>query len=221
MTQADFQAWLNEHGASLLVDNLFGPRTRSAVLALFSNMQAPAVTENDIGSIADRLRCSVKQVKAVARVESGGSAFDHNGRPKILFERHYFHRLTEGRWSVAPFSNSKAGGYSEDSWQKLADACARDPWAAFQSASWGRFQVMGSHWKKLGYLSPLSMAWLMRQDEYGHYEALARYVEAFGLLDEMRALSSDPDDCRGFARLYNGPGYAAMRYHEKLAEAMR
>lgn len=221
MTQAEYQAWLNEHGASLVVDGIHGPRTRSAMLALFSNMSAPAVTENDIHEIADRLHCSVKQVKAVARVESGGSAFDRNGRPKILFERHYFHRLTEGRWSVAPFSNPKSGGYSEDSWQKLADACARDPWAAFQSASWGRFQVMGAHWSKLGYLSPLSMAWQMRQDEYGHYEALARYVEHFGLLDELRALSSDPDDCRGFAKGYNGPGYERFSYHTKLAEAMR
>ncbi len=221
MTQAEFQTWLNEHGASLVVDGIYGARTRSALLALFSNTSAPAVTERDIEEFADRLRCSVKQVKAVARVESGGSAFDRNGRPKILFERHYFHRLTEGRWSIAPFSNPKAGGYGEDSWQKLADACARDPEAAFQSASWGRFQVMGAHWKKLGYLSPLSMAWLMRQDEYGHYEALARYVEHFGLLDELRALSSDPDDCRGFARGYNGAGYERFSYHIKLAEAMR
>lgn len=221
MTQAEFQTWLNEHGASLMVDDKHGPRTRSALLALFSNLSAPPVTDTDILMIADRLRCSVKQVKAVAKVESGGSAYDRNGRPKILFERHYFHRLTEGQWSVTPFSNPKSGGYSEDSWQKLADACARDPWAAFQSASWGRFQVMGAHWKKLGYLSPLSMAWQMRQDEYGHYEALARYVEAFGLLDEMRALSRDPEDCRGFAKGYNGPAYERFSYHTKLAEAMR
>lgn len=219
--QRAFQHWLNEHGASLVEDGKYGPATRSAVLATFSNVSAPAVTETDILTLASRLGCSTKQIKAVASVESAGGGYDKNGRPKILFERHYFHRLTLGKFSTTPFSAPTRGGYSEDSWQKLADACACDPWAAFQSASWGKFQVMGAHWNALGYLSPWSMAWTMRQDEFGHYEALARFVEHFGLVEALRALSTDPDDCRAFASRYNGPAYAVNNYHVKLAEAMR
>ena len=185
-----------------------------------TNLVAPAVTAQDIQAVADRLGCSVKQVNAVAKVESAGGGFDNKGRPKILFERHYFHRLTDGKWSVSRFSNPSPGGYSEDSWSKLLDAAAKDPWAAFQAASWGKFQVMGAHWETLGYESPWEMAWAMRQSEAGHYDALARYVEAFGLAGAMRQISTNPETCRAFAKGYNGPGYLTYSYHTKLAKAM-
>jgi len=222
MTVADLQRWLNEHGAITIgVDGKYGPATRNALLAAFSNLSAPAITSDQIDGIAERLGCTRKQVMAVAKVESGGSAYDDLGRPKILFERHYFHRLTQGKWSVCAYSNGTAGGYGESSWQKLADAAGKDPDAAFQSASWGRFQIMGSHWKALGYLDEVAMPWAMREGEYGHYEALCRYVETFGLVKAIRALSTDPETCRAFAKGYNGPGYARFDYHTKLAKAMR
>jgi hypothetical protein len=34
------------------------------------------------------------------------------------------------------------------------------------------------------------------------------------------ALTSNPATCRAFAAAYNGPGYRANRYDEKLAERM-
>jgi hypothetical protein len=49
---------------------------------------------------------------------------------------------------------------------------------------------------------------------------LVRYVEKFGLEDEMAMISTDPDDCRPFAKGYNGPKYEDFDYHEKLAKAM-
>jgi hypothetical protein len=220
VTIKEFQAWLNAHGASLAVDGVAGAQTKRAVLSVFANKQAPAASNADIAVIAARIGCTPKQVRAVAAVESGGSAFDAIGRPKILFERHYFHRLTEGKWSITEYSNPSAGGYAADSWLKLADAAARDPWAAFQSASWGKFQVMGAHWKALGYDSPLDMAWAMRESEMAHYDALARFVKVNGLADDMARLSTNPADNVGFARKYNGPGYAKYAYDQKLARAM-
>ncbi|MFA6031806.1 MAG: N-acetylmuramidase family protein [Myxococcota bacterium] len=202
-------------------DGRWGPASRAALLAHFSNTNAPAITPPDIVTFAERLGCTVKQVRAVAKVESGAGGFDDLGRPRILFERHYFHRLTEGRWTPATYSNPKGGGYSENSWEKLSQACGRDPDAAFQSASWGRFQVMGAHWRKLGFASPYEFAHSFVQSEANHYWSLVHYIEAFGLVDEMRAISTDPDDCRGFAKGYNGPQYQRFDYHEKLAAAMR
>lgn len=221
MNIIEYQSWLNAHGASLAVDGVAGAQTKAALLSVFANKNAPAATNADIIQIAERIGCSSKQVRAVAAVESGGAAFDKAGRPKILFERHYFHRLTEGRWSVTPYSDPKAGGYMVDSWDKLAAAAARDPWAAFQSASWGKFQVMGAHWKALGYASPLEMAWALREDEVAHYDALARFVKVNGLADDMARLSTNAADNVGFARGYNGPGYAKYAYDRKLAEAMK
>lgn len=202
-------------------DGIFGPNSKKALLLAFSNRSAPAVTDSDIKEFAARLNCTEKQIRAVAKVESAGAGFDSAGRPKMLFERHIFHRETSGRWSVTSFSNPSGGGYSENSWEKLQDACAKDPDAAFSACSWGKFQVMGMHWQKLGYDSPYQLARSTVDTERAHYELLARYIERFGLVDALRKLSTNPEDCRAFAKAYNGPGYEKFSYHTKLASAMK
>lgn len=202
-------------------DGKWGPASRAALLDHFTNTKAPAITPGQMQIIADRLSVSLRQLRAVALVESSGSGFDRQGRPKILFERHYFHRLTNGKWSPAIFSDSKPGGYGDDSWNKLLAACGRDPDAAFASCSWSAFQVMGAHWKALGYGSPFALAESTVKDEAAHYELLARFIERNNLTGAMSAISTDPEDCRAFARSYNGPRYADGKYHEKLARAMK
>jgi hypothetical protein len=221
MTPIEFQQWLGAHGHPVVVDGQLGPQTRAAILAVFSNTCAPAVTDDEIKALAARLGCEEKQIRAVAQVESGGAAFDKQGRPKILFERHLFHRLTNGEFSPATFSNAKGGGYAEDSWQKLALAACKNPRAAFSSASWGKFQVLGMHWAALEYPSAIELAYSTVTGEAAHYEMLARFIERNGLKDELRALSSDPEDCRAFAKAYNGPAYERFDYHTKMARAMR
>lgn len=201
-------------------DGAWGPASQDALLYHFANLQAKAVTADELQAFADRLGVTLKQLRAVAKVESAGGGFDDQGRPKILFERHYFHRLTDGRWSPSIFSNASSGGYNIGSWSKLLAACGRDPDAAFASASWGKFQVMGAHWSKLAYASPYALAYSCVGSEAGHYELLCRFVETFGLLPSMRELSADPDACRAFAKAFNGPGYRVNSYHTKLAGAM-
>ena len=221
MTVADLQRWLNDRGASLTVDGQGGPLTRAAILSVFTNLQAPAVTDDELTEFAERCGASLKQLQAVAKVESAGGGFTDTGLPKILYERHYFWRLTNGAHGQTPWSNPKGGGYGESSWDKLCRAACVDPDAAFASCSWGKFQIMGAHWNALGYPSPLSMAYTMRQSEADHYEALVRFIAANRLQDEMRAISRDPETCRSFAKAYNGPAYERFKYHTKLAEAMR
>lgn len=207
-------------------DGQWGPASRTALLAAFTNTRAPASTAADMQACALKLGCTVKQLRAVASVESAGGGFDKQGRPKILYERHIFHRLTDGKWTGAgqgavEFSSPVRGGYSDDSWAKLGAACGKDPDAAFSSASWGKFQVMGMHWSRLGYASPYALAHSTVQSEAAHYDLLARFILTFGLVGPLRALSTDPVDCRPFASGYNGSGYRRNRYDEKLAEAMR
>jgi hypothetical protein len=209
-----------QHAIGVVVDGKWGPASRAGLVAKFTNKKAPAVTDSDIAAIAHRLGCTPKQVRAVAAVESGGSGFDNQGRPKILFERHLFHRLTGGRFSPAPFSNPVYGGYNEDSWNKLAHAAGKSPADAFSACSWGKFQVLGTHWNKLGYANSFELAYSTVQSEAAHFELLARYIETFGLLPAIRKLSTKPDDCRDFARGYNGPQYQRFSYHIKLARAM-
>jgi hypothetical protein len=221
MDVRQLQGWLVEHGQPIGVDGVCGPQTRAAILAAFTNLSAPAVNDADIAAFAAAIGCTPKQIRAIAAVESAGGGFTNSGRPKILFERHYFYRLTGGRFGLSPWCNPKAGGYREDSWEKLCRAACLDPAAAFSSASWGKFQVMGAHWMKLDYRSPIAMAFSMTRSEADHYEALVRYIRVFGLADAARRLSTDPEDNRAFAKGYNGPGYARFDYHRKLARAMR
>ena len=44
----------------------------------------------DIPAVADSLGVETAVLRAVLSVETGGSGFDASGRPKALFERHYF-----------------------------------------------------------------------------------------------------------------------------------
>lgn len=219
MIPTDLQRWLATHGQPVAPDGQIGPSSRAAIVAAFTNPAAPAITPADLTAFASRLGCSTAQLHAVALVESGGSAFDKFGRPKLLFERHLFHRATGGKWSIAPYSNPTGGGYYVDSWFKLTHAAAMDPEAAFASASWGRFQVLGCHAAALGYPSALEMAWSTVASEAAHYELLCRYLEHNRMIPALCSLSAHADDNRAFAKGYNGAGYERFDYHSKLARA--
>lgn len=203
-------------------DGIWGQKSRAALIAHFTNRQAPALTEADLQGAAQALGTGVAQIRAVRVVEAAGTGFDRNGLPKILFERHLFHRLTGGRFSPAVFSQPSPGGYDVDSWTKLGASIATgEVDAAFMSASWGLFQVLGKWWSELGYASPFEMALSATTGEAAQLAMFERFVLRFGLADELRALSGDPAACRAFAAAYNGPGYRTNRYDEKLAAEMR
>ena len=221
MNIADFQRWMIARGAPISADGVAGPRTRAALLQLFTNRHAPAVSEGEITAFARRIGITERQMRAIAVVESGGAAFDRQGRPKILFERHVFWRRTGGRFGVQPWSNPKPGGYKEDSWDKLCAAACASPLDAFAACSWGKFQVMGFHAAALGFPTALDLAWATVLSEAGSYDLLCRFILVNGLADEARLLSTNPNDCRPFARAYNGAGYERNDYHTKLARAMR
>lgn len=220
MTPTELQQWLDAHGQPVAIDGKPGAQTRAAIIAAFTNPCAPKVTDADVLAIASRLGCSTKQLRAVAAVESSGAAYDGQGRPKILFERHKFHLLTGGEYSPCGYSDRKQGGYGEDSWTKLTMAASRNADAAFSAASWGKFQIMGFHWSALGYPSPINMAYSTVTGEAASYDMLARYIEHFNIGSALRSLSLDPDANRSFARGFNGPAYEAGGYHMKLAKAM-
>lgn len=212
-----------------LPDGQWGPASRKTLLDAFRNMAAPGVDEAFLDGIATRLGCTVRQIRAFAAVESSGGGYDLAGRPKLLFERHKFHRFTGGKYSPAWYSMPKGGGYAEDlvpgdgangSWGKLNDAIAHDVDAAFMACSWGKFQVLGEWWDDLAYPSPFAMALSCVPGEAGHYEMFVRYIEHFHLVGELRRVSSNPETNRAIAAAYNGPGYREFDYHLKLARAM-
>lgn len=233
MNAAQFQSWLNARlqvADRVRIDGNIGPVTQAAVVKVFTQTRPDRVSDAQLTDLAHRLGGTLVQIKAVARVESGGSGWFRDGLPKILWERHWFWRLTEGKFGLSWFSNPKAGDYTNDSnsnqrsdsWDKLLQALTtRDILDAFASASWGMFQVMGAHAEKLGYANSLEMAYSTVNSELGHYEMLVRYIEKFGLKEAFCRLSTNPDNNVGFARGYNGPNFKKFDYHNKLAQAIR
>ena len=218
----EFQNWLKAQGATIIADSIVGPKTIDAFLSIMSNKKASAVNADDVATFAAALKGTPKQVNAVAKVESRASGFDNEGRPIILFERHYMWRQTGGFYPVSAWNNPKGGGYNADSWGKLLAALRVDPIAALSSASWGKFQIMGAHWAALGYASVFQFVRSFAISEADHYEAFVRYVQKFNGVDKFRRISDNPDDNIPFVHFYNGPnGVEQNNYHEKLADQMK
>lgn len=235
MNIKELQQWLNDHGANpkLTVDGLAGTLTRAAIIQVFVNKNAKAITEDELLSIAKELGdTNTKRIKAVAKVESGGAGWFDSGLPKILYERHYFYKLTTDaiRKITGWFINKDAGDYTtdankngiNDSWEKLALAACKDPDAAFKSISIGKFQVMGNYYKELGFSHPIEMLWAARNSEYEQYKMLSGYIlKVANMKKDFLALSTNPQTNVPFARKYNGVNYKKYNYDVKLAQAMK
>jgi len=114
------------------------------------------------------------------------------------------------------------GGYGKFSAQygKLAQAAALDPEAAFRACSWGAFQVLGENAVALGYPSAFAMALSLTESEAAHLDSFVRFVRANKIVDALRGCRpGDPASCIPFVKVYNGAGFRAFSYHEKLANA--
>lgn len=164
---------------------------------------------------------------AVAEVESGGTAFASVGgrrEPLIRFEGHYFHRLigseaartkavAAGLASPTPGKVKNPNGQAAR-WEMLERAIAIDAQAARESCSWGVGQVMGSHWKWLGFASVLELVAMARRDVTGQIELMVRFIEKSNLKGAL-----ERGDWAAFARGYNGPAYQQNAYDTKMAKA--
>lgn len=158
-------------------EELIPPRltiTPQSIAFLFTTCLNPerGLDDKDYQAAADELKVEVAAIEAVAEVETSGNAFDPQGRPRILFERHYFHRLTNGKYGEKhpDISNSSTGGYGKFSAQydKLERAFKLDPEAALKSASWGRFQIMGNHHQAAGHNTVVAFVLAMTRSETEH-----------------------------------------------------
>jgi hypothetical protein len=178
----------------------------------------PKLTESDFIRAAERLRCEVAAIKAVAQVESRGAGFYGDGFPVILFERHIFRRETKGKYNTShPHLSGPAGNYGpagKNQRVKFSQAFALNPDAAMKSCSWGKFQIMGFNHKPCGYATVGDFVDAMKQDEGKHLDAFVEFVESQNLGKHLRK-----KDFTAFARGYNGSGYAKNKYDTKMLTA--
>ncbi len=174
---------------------------------------------------AARMNVEPEALAAVALVESGGAALTSvNNRlePLIRFEGHYFDR----RLNTAQKAKARALGLASPiagavknpagqtaRWHMLDQAAAISSDAAFESASYGIGQVMGAHWRWLGYPSVQALVDEARSGIDGQMRLMEKYIEKSGLTDALRR-----KDWSAFAKGYNGPGYRSNAYDRKLAD---
>jgi peptidoglycan hydrolase-like protein with peptidoglycan-binding domain len=180
--------------------------------------RASPLTREGIERAAALIDVSPATLWSVVTVETRGVGFMPDRRPYVLFERHIFSRRTNGRFDAAsPDISGPPGGYGAygaHQYDRLAAAIAHHREAALESASWGLGQIMGFNARAAGYASAEEMVARLLESEDEHLASTARFVAASNL---HRPLQSR--DWAGFARGYNGPGYAANRYDQKLADA--
>ncbi|MDQ8953466.1 N-acetylmuramidase family protein [Acinetobacter rudis] len=186
------------------------------------------LTTEQIEKQAASLGISVAALRAVIEIECKGSGFNSDQTPVILFERHVFRQrlIANGKAQAAEqamrerpdLCNKNAGGYGLYSAQhgRLNAATQYHRDSALESASWGLGQVMGYHWKSLGYPNLQNFINTMYRDEASQLDAMCRYIKVNNL---VKALQNK--DWNAFARGYNGPAYAKNSYDIKLANAYK
>ena len=168
------------------------------------------IDDTDYEEAAKELGCEVAAIKAVAKTETGsyGSYFKFEDNddyvPAILFERHHFHKYTNGKYDqFEDISNPVAGGYGATSIQyaKLVKAYTLDKKAALKSASWGKFQIFASNYATTGYASPEDFVFALSKSEKNQLKAFVSFIKA----DRVLLHSIRTKDWLSFAQRYNGP----------------
>lgn len=172
------------------------------------------LTDIEIRDIAEEFGLTYAQVKSVIEVESGGKGFDStNGKILIQFEPAWFKRKApytpSGKWSVNGVERQAA------EWIAFNDAFIKDKTAAMESTSIGMMQVMGFHWKLLGFKDVGAMWDYAKESEANQLRLGLRFIKSN--LKMFNALK------KGiwwqFAYYYNGPKYADFKYDIRLKKA--
>ncbi len=170
------------------------------------------LTQAGMDKSAATAKVGLAELWSVLSVETSGCGFFADRRPKILFERHIFSRLTSGRFDADDpnISARSTGGYGPSGahqYDRLGAAMQLDRTCALQSASWGLGQIMGENFAMAGFANVETMVTNMMASEDAQLQAMINFLKASGL---DRALQRH--DWAGFARGYNGPHYAAHNY---------
>lgn len=199
----------------------------------------PRISTQDIAKAAATAGVEPAALTAVTRVETGGKGgFLPDGKVRILFERHYLYRRLVARnidpeplRAVHPdlcypyYVRTFPYGGEAYQWVRVqtvtdwavkhgqkADSYRK---AAYESCSWGLFQLMGNNFAECGFANVDQFAAAMSESEARQLEVAVAWMKSQGLLTHLRNR-----DFVAFARGYNGSGNVAD-YSDKLASAYR
>jgi len=173
-----------------------------------------ALSADGLDAVSQKLGVHAPEIWTVLAVETSGCGYLPDLRPKILYERHIFHRLTQGKYDDGDISDPKAGGYGAPGahqYDRLTLAIAKQRTAALQSCSWGIGQIMGENYARAGFVDVEQMVAAMSESEDQQLAAMGNFLVSSRLNGSLRA-----HDWASFARGYNGVNYAINRYDIRL-----
>jgi N-acetylmuramidase len=182
------------------------------------------VTEADYDRVAKMIGCESRALKTVVMVEAAGGGFLPSGRPKILFEAHWFSDFTKSKYdSSSPNISSRKwnpdlydGGELE--WDRMEAAMKLNRSFAIQSASYGLPQIMGAYANEmpgLGFKDEEDFLERMSRSEGDQLEAMGRFI----MLDPRLVSAIKSKSWAKFAEAYNGESYYVNKYDQKLQDA--
>ena len=174
------------------------------------------LNNEQIKELAEKYGLSYASLKEVVEVESGGTGFHPTtGRIIIQFEPHWFRRLFIkwrnfiGKWNTNGVENQT------QEWIAFNDAFVKNANAAMQSTSIGLMQVMGFHWKLLGFKSVGEMWDYAKINEANQLDLGLRFIKSNKKM--YNALQNN--DFATFAYFYNGQQYKKFNYDVRLQKA--
>jgi hypothetical protein len=198
-------------------------------------MASSTPSPDSLAALAKELGILPKVLDAVVQVESSGMglfperAKTPKGRliefhPVIRLEAHVFWRelkkvkldprsyLPANAHIISEKRNDRLVTTQAREWDRLEDARLIHRDAADRSTSWGRFQIMGFNWEACG-AADIGDFVEAQFSHDGQLRLFAGFLRANpGMVRALKRL-----DWAGFAKLYNGAGYAQAGYDRKLA----
>lgn len=142
---------------------------------------------------------------AFLSVETGGRGFDPStGKILIQFEPAHFRKkepyAPSGAWSV-----NKVDVQSKE-WVAFNNAFSINPISAMESTSIGLGQVMGFHWKRLGYASVGAMWDDAKTGLHAQMDQIIRFIKT----DPRLMAAIENMDWHQIATIYNGARYREL-----------
>lgn len=187
--------------------------------------------QDAVVKVAKRNSIEPAALLAVVEIESAGKPFEEDGKtPRLLFERHVFYRelskrapdkldfaigqgLTRTSWDRK--TQYKDQGSSKSRLALIARARKVDIDCANRSASWGVGQTMGFNAEGMGFATATEMLeFMMREGVSGQIDCMVREIKRNKLDAKLKR-----HDWPGFAKGYNGAGYAQNQYDVKMEAA--
>ena len=214
---------------NLLADGVVGIRTYSALTKnkdIKDCSSLKHLTTKDILDASIRYRIPYSVLAAISEKESRGSGFTDDDKPKVLFERHWMRKsliaagldvcATITQLQREDLCSSSMGGYlgGKREYTRLQTAMRINREAAMMSASYGRFQIMGFHYKRLGFDTVEEYYNEVHTSEEKHLEHFCKFVSS----DKALHKAMQDMDLETIATIYNGPNHAKNNYVADLTK---